>query len=213
MATLAEQEELLARLKFTPVTYKIEIYGYGGEICVGEVSRASYEYFQEHDLSLDEYASDWDNESEVPEEFQPFAPGDWSDCDNIGHESGAAVDDCSRVVVYDEHGETVWERSLSDSELSESEILECASESYASERLKPGDVYVISQSTEKGEFFAGEINLTEPFDPGKLKLWYNDVEGWELCSAVSYADEDIDNIGGGTNGKGFECNFNIIDGE
>jgi hypothetical protein len=207
MATLAEKEALVAMLKFTPVTYKIEIYGYGGEICMGRVSRASYDYFQENDLSLDEYAGDWDNELEVPEEFQPFAPGEWSDCDDIAHESGATVDDCSRVVVYDEAGQQVWERSLSDSELYESEILECAGETYVSERLQPGEVCVMTESTEKGEFFAGDIHLTEPFDPSKLKLWYNDVEGWEMCSAVTYADEDIINDGGGTTGKGFECRF------
>ena len=39
MATIDEQEKLIAHLKFTPRTYKIQLWGYGGEYVMGTVPR------------------------------------------------------------------------------------------------------------------------------------------------------------------------------
>jgi hypothetical protein len=43
---LAEQEELIQTLKFTPRTYTVIMSGYGGEIVLGSVDRTIYNYFQ-----------------------------------------------------------------------------------------------------------------------------------------------------------------------
>ena len=40
----------------------------------------------------------------------------------------------------------------------------------------------------------GELELTSPFDPTKFKFYYNDIEGWALCSNVEYDDQDIDSL-------------------
>ena len=67
---LAEQEELVALLKFTPRTYRVMLSGYGGEIVLGSVPREQYEYFRDNNIDIEEFASDWNNESEVPEEME-----------------------------------------------------------------------------------------------------------------------------------------------
>ena len=41
MATTDEHEKLIAHLKFTPRTYKIQLWGYGGEYVMGTVDRKS----------------------------------------------------------------------------------------------------------------------------------------------------------------------------
>jgi len=46
MATKKEKEELIATLKFTPRTYKIELGAYGGEVYAGRVDRKIYDYFK-----------------------------------------------------------------------------------------------------------------------------------------------------------------------
>ena len=39
MATQEEKQELIDTLKFTPRTYTVAMYGYGGEVVMGKVPR------------------------------------------------------------------------------------------------------------------------------------------------------------------------------
>ncbi len=45
MATEQQKEELMQTLKFTPRNYRVEIWGYGGEIYWGTVDRKIYDLF------------------------------------------------------------------------------------------------------------------------------------------------------------------------
>ena len=103
MATRKQKEELFATLKFTPRTYRIDISGYGGEIVLGTVDNKTFEYFKKHNIDVEEYIGDWDNELDIPDEYN-FAPGGgWYECSDIAHESGAEMDGASIVTVYDEN--------------------------------------------------------------------------------------------------------------
>ena len=55
MATIQEQEKLIEVLKFTPRTYKIRLWGYGGEYIMGNVDRKIYDYFRQRRLSVTDY--------------------------------------------------------------------------------------------------------------------------------------------------------------
>ena len=101
---LAEQEELIQTLKFTPRTYRVMLSGYGGEIVLGSVHREQYEYFRDNEIDIEEYAWDCDNEQEVPEEMQPFTPGEWHSCDDVAHESGCELSEYNYITVTDENG-------------------------------------------------------------------------------------------------------------
>jgi hypothetical protein len=57
---LDEQEKLMATLKFTPRTYKVSMWGYGGEVVMGTISREIYDYFKENRLSVSDFAWDYD---------------------------------------------------------------------------------------------------------------------------------------------------------
>jgi hypothetical protein len=46
MATKEEKQELMDILKFTPCTYTIQMWGYGGEYVMGTVERKIYDYFK-----------------------------------------------------------------------------------------------------------------------------------------------------------------------
>ena len=110
MATRKQKEELIATLKFTPRTYKVELGAYGGEVYAGRVSREIYKYFKDNNIDLDEYASDWDNELGVPDHMQPFPPGSAYECDGLVHASGATMDDGNYITVYDENGNETREK-------------------------------------------------------------------------------------------------------
>jgi hypothetical protein len=74
MATKAEKEKLMEVLKFTPRTYKIQMWGYGGEKVMGTVDRKIYDYFKSRRIDLMDYCwdSDYASDNNIPEEMQPF---------------------------------------------------------------------------------------------------------------------------------------------
>ena len=216
MATKAEKEELLQTLKFTPVRARILIQGYGGECYIGSVPRETYEFFKSKKIDLDQYANDWDGElfDDVPEEHRFFEPGSAYECDDHFHGSGATMDDSSVITVEDENGNVLWESTLDLGTLDEKEVeIDCIDE-FESCDLSPGTVIFWGGQGEKGCFFDGEVLLTSPFDPSKLKIYYGNGDDWYLSGGVEYNGEEIDGTSGySTTGKWSENKFWIAGDE
>jgi hypothetical protein len=210
-ALIAEQEKLIATLKFTPRTYKISMWGYGGETVMGTVDRAVYDYFRYRRLSVSDFAwdSDYAEENNIPEEMWPFPPGSWYECDNMAHANG--VDKNSGTLqICDENNDTVYERSLVDISGGDDNEPEWSSGDEAWIGSQPdGTVVFIGNSNEKGTFFEGGIELTTPFDITKLTLGYDEIDNNEIVNFVTYNNQDIDNYGGSTDGKSSDFGFYI----
>ena len=209
MATLEQKQELIDVLKFTPRTYKLYLWGYGGEYVMGTVERKIYDYFKERRLSVMDYA--WGNNEEynIPEEFQPFPEGSWYDCDDMAHISG--VDrNCGTLQIDDENGVTVYQKELEEINGYDDDSPEwsCDQEVWIDEK-DPGTVVFIGTSSEKGTFFEAELPLTAPFDPTKLTLIYDEVDGNEIINRVEYDGVELENYGGDTNGKSSDFGFYI----
>jgi hypothetical protein len=195
-------------LKFTPCTYKITMWGYGGEYVMGTVDRKIYDYFKHRRLDLNDFAwdSDYADEHNIPEEMWPFPPGSWYECDDMGHVHG--VDrDSGTLQIEDEKGETVIERSLESIDGCDIE-LSCGDEVWVDSK-DPGTIVFVGTSGEKGTFFEGEINLTAPFNQEKLTICYDDFDGNDVVCSVEYDGEEIDNWGANTNGKSSDFGFYI----
>jgi len=207
MATLEEKEKLMQVLKWTPRTYKITMWGYGGEKVMGTVDRKIYDYFKQRRLDLSDYAwdSDYADENEIPDEMQPFPPGSWYECDDMAHAHGVSRN-AGTLQIEDENGDVVYEKRLEDitgfedSEGNPEPEWSGGDEAWIDEK-PAGTVVFIGSSNEKGTFFEADFPLTMPFDPSKLTLSYDEVDGEELVNSVMYDDEDIDNWGGNTDGK------------
>ena len=211
MATTQEKEKLIEVLKFTPRTYTIQMWGYGGEYVMGTVERKIYDYFKRRRLSLSDYAwgSDYAEENNIPEEMQPFPPGSWYECDDMAHISG--VDrNAGTLQICDENGNTVYERSLEDIDGYSDDSPEIGGgDEVWIDSKDPGTVVFVGVSSEKGTFFEGEIELREPFDITKLSISYDEIDGNEIVSMVTYDGDDIENSGGSTNGKSSDFGFYI----
>lgn len=206
-----EHEQLIQVLKFTPRTYKLVLWGYGGETVMGTVSREIYDYFRQRRLDVGDFAwdSDYADEHNIPEDMWPFPPGSWYECDNMGHATGADRA-AATLQILDENDNTVFERSIED----------CDGYSDDSPQLGGGDevwidsqpagtVVFIGRSNEKGTFFEGEIELKEPFDISKLELGYDEIDGNEIINTIVYDGEEIENYGGSTDGKSSDFGFYI----
>jgi hypothetical protein len=215
MATLEQKEKLMEVLKFTPRTYKISMWGYGGEKVMGTVDRKIYDYFKYRRLDLMDFAwnSDYADENNIPEDMWPFPPGSWYECDNMGHAGGVSRN-AGTLQIEDENGETVFEKSLEDisgyedSDNNPEPEWQCNEEVWIGSQ-PDGTVVFLGNSNEKGTFFEADIPLTAPFDIRKLTLGYDEIDGEEIVNYVEYDGEQIDNWGGNTDGKSSDFGFYI----
>jgi len=215
MATQAEKEHLVEVLKFTPRTYKVRLWGYGGEYVMGTVDRKAYNYFKNRRLDLSEFAwdSDYADANNIPEDMQPFYPGNWHECEDMGHCWG--VDrSAGTIQVDDENGDTVYEKNLdditgmgTDGEPPEPEWM--GGDEIWIDSKPAGTAVFVGVSSEKGTFFEGDIELTTPFNPGKISLTYDEIDGNEIITGIQYDGVDVENWGGDTTGKGSDFGMYI----
>jgi hypothetical protein len=209
-----EHEQLLEVLKFTPRTYKISMWGYGGEKVMGTVERDVWDYCMENQVDLSEIA--WSDEETVQDDMNldvdrlPFPPGSWYECDDMAHTNGVSRN-AGTLQIEDENGNVVFEKSLEDCDgcSKDSPVWSCNDEVWVGSK-PAGTVVFIGTSNEKGTFFEGDINLTQPFDIEKLVLGYDEIDGEELVNSVTYDDEDIDNWGGSTDGKSSDFGMYLV---
>ncbi len=202
MATKEEKQQLIDTLRFTPRTYKISMWGYGGEKVMGRVDAKAWDYCMEHQVDLVDIAWNYEacEEMGLDEESLPFTPGSWYECDGMAHVNGVSRN-AGTIQIEDENGDTVFEKSLEDCDgCEDSPQWSCQDEVWVG-MAKKGEVVFIGSSNEKGTFFEGEIELRAPFDIEKLELYYDEVDGEEIVNCVYYDGEEIDNNGGSTDGK------------
>jgi hypothetical protein len=218
MATKEEKQELIEILKFTPRTYKISMWGYGGEKVMGTVPREVWDYCMEHQVDLMDIA--WSDEDTVRDDMKldldklPFYPGQWYECDNMAHVNGVSRN-AGTVQITDENDETVYEKSLDDisgglDSDGNPEPEWCCNDEVWIGQEEAGKVVFVGSSNEKGTFFEGEIELTQPFNLEKLELHYDEIDGEEIVNAVYYDGEEIDNWGGSTDGKSSDFTMCLV---
>jgi hypothetical protein len=215
MATKEQKEQLLEVLKFTPRTYNIYIGGYGGESYAGKVDRATYEYFKEKKIDIEQYASDWDNLfDDVPNELQPFNPGSPYECDNLFHASGAELSSSNEIVVNDELGNQHWACNAGLDSLEDDGVTVNDTGGCNLDDLPEDTIVLWGGQGEKGTFFDGEFELRAPFDPKLLTVNYENCDGWCIINGVEYDGEEIDGTGAySTTGKWAEHKWILCNGE
>jgi hypothetical protein len=211
MATLEEKQQLIEVLKFTPCTYRISMWGYGGEKVMGTVTKECWDYCMEHQVDLSDIA--WNSEAAedigLDEEKLPFPPGSWYECDDMAHVSGVSRD-AGTLQVEDENGNTVFEKSLDDCDGCEDSPQWCCDDEVWIGSKPAGTVVFVGSSNEKGTFFEADLELTAPFNIELLELHYDEIDGEEIVNSVVYDGEEIDNWGGSTDGKSSDFTMALV---
>jgi hypothetical protein len=206
MATRKQKQELIDALKFTPRDIEISLSGYGGEIVIGTITEEVYDFWRDRD-DLDELATDWDNELDVPADMRFITDGSWHDIDDLCHESGCEASAPNMLQVWDTlENASIFECSTELDALNRAGIsTDCHWHRTPGEDAEPGTCVFVGQSIEKGTFFSGTIRITAPFDPSKLSISWTDCDGWRLISGVEYDGEEVEGVDGySTTGKGME---------
>ena len=207
MASRRQKQDLMAALKFTPRDIEITLSGYGGEMVMGRISEAAYDYWEGRD-DLSDFVYDWDGEFEdVPADARFCTDGAWHDVDDLCHETGCEANGACSITVYDLlEGRGLWESNLDLDDLAAKGV-DTSSHGHTrpNEDEPTGTCVFMGHSFEKGTFFSGTIRITEPFDPEKLSISWHDCDGWRLITGVEYNGEDVEGFDGySTTGKGME---------
>jgi hypothetical protein len=195
MATRKQKEQLMSTLRFTPRMITITLSGYGGEIVMGTVDPAAARYWINRG-DFEEYATAWSDDegkfADVPEPYNIINEGSWHEIDDLAHSCGVEMSAGCWLTVRDEMtGETLLETEL------DPEILDTAGigfEHFESVEVEPTPTQAVfvGQNFEKGLFFEAETEITEPFDPARLKFGFSTYDGWRVCNTVAYNDEELD---------------------
>jgi len=196
--------------------YEIQIWGYGGELVYGRLTKEQFDFWKDNEQMTSHV---WDPDEEDTDENPVSDPEDaryigyWHDQDNIEHFNGADVGNARLEVqevdsnewpnkpigdaiingldlepLLKDHPNTVWDELDLD------------------EHEDDDPLYIFQgMSIEKGTFASGVIELPndEVFDIKKLSFSVTACpNGDRLVDIISYGTIDFDNMGGDTTGKG-----------
>lgn len=188
--------------------FNVEVYGYGAEIVMGTSSKKTYQYFKKNNISLDDF-NNGDSE-DVPEDLQPFYPGEWSECDDIAHANGASMDTGGFIQVTDENGELIFESSLELEELIDQNIDLLEVQNVQIDNFPKGTVIIQAIAGEKGQFFNSQFESKSQFKPNKMLIKYGKYENNMYFCGLDYEGEEIYDDGGSTRTNSFEIEFLIV---
>lgn len=182
---------------------KINIWGYGGELVVGSVTREQYVYWKmQEEEELNDHVLGNNDPDDIDESL---CLGEWYDIDNIEHMTGASYDSTTHITVENDSGEEIFSMPVTqlDSIPGCEEIIQ---NEYGFDSDDQTHEFVfMAYSAEKGSFGGLSVPVNE-FDPKKLKITVRQIEGFELIDSISYDHPDTtDSDDYSTSGKSWEC--------
>jgi hypothetical protein len=130
------------------------------------------------------------------------------------HASGAELSNSNEIQINDEHGNEHWCCAAGLNELEDAGVTVNEHGGCDFDDLPEDTVVHWGGQGEKGTFFDGEIALTQPFDPKKLIVNYENCDGWWIINNVEYDGVEIDGSGGySTTGKWNENKWILCNGD
>lgn len=193
--------------------YRILIQGYGGEQCFGKLTKEQYDFWKDmeegHIIShmIDPYEED--DANPIFDDTDPRWIGNYYEQEDIMHLNATALD--TAYITIDEYDGAEYDskhvrdimESTDWSELFNKYDIE---DNITYDYVKDLPKYVFfGASIDKGCFgdFTVELPDDEEFDFMKLKWCQTETpNGEDFIELLSYGEQDLDNCGGDTNGKG-----------
>ena len=220
--SLKKKQQLIDRIKHGVRKYKFSIQRYGGETVVGTITPYQYHYWKNRQQELTDYLmgfdrSEYETEHNIPEEAR--FNRDWYENDNIAHICGAPIESANFLhideydqdgnAIRDEKGHLVFREPI---ELSNDNVQklgiqymdqECIDVDHDS--LK-NQYYLWGSTSNKGGWTVDDdIEIEGELDFKQLKLHYKQIEGSDICYAISYADDEPRYLQEDSTGSSQEC--------
>lgn len=179
--------------------YTISVYGYGAEVTIGSVNEELKQILSNPEKELIDI---------VTEDIEDF--GGWYEIDDQYHKWCASGN--FTILVEDENGNEVCKIDSENMHKYDSDTFELVE--YDCIEVDESKDLLMCVAYEKGSFFEGDVE-TDRFEISKLKIKIDGEIGIDECyfgdiiSGIYYDDEEVDNYGGGTDGKSFEVYKNF----
>lgn len=208
--------------------YRIVIGGYGGEQCFGAITKEQYEFWkdidEEHLIShmIDPHEEDDHNPVFDPDDARWI--GEYYENDGIMHLNAASID--SAFINIDELESAEWTSGVVK-EIIDNESWSSLYDKYEEQGIEDNITYdwinfkethpevkyvFCGVSIEKGGFGDYTISTDEEFDFMKCKWCSTETpNGEDFIELTGYGDQDVDNQGGDTNGKGMAASVWELD--
>ena len=171
----------------------IALRGYGTFIYAGTVAKNTYEYFEDEDIDLQEYAEYLDDPEssnlKIPKEHDFVDGGCLYDMDNLWCISGAELTSDCILSVDLENGDDDWECSLDLGTLEKLGIkTKCISSSTRVIMDLPSDtaIFMAKETTEGLQFEENQIISSSDFDPTKLEIYYHEYIDTHIIKHIKY---------------------------
>ena len=190
--------------------YSVVVDGYGYESVMGEITDEAYQYWdvEPDGISFESYL--WDDGVDidaVPDDVRFVEPGEWEMCDNIAHVFGPEMTNASNITIFDEDDREVWSAGLDISELQSVGVPLFTEKAIDTSIMESGTNIYEAFQVEQGTFFTGEIITDEMFDPQKLRLLIQSIDGKKYLEGLEYFGTTVINVDRDTNGE--DCEVNI----
>ena len=221
--SLKKKKQLIDKIIHGNRRYRFSIQRYGGETVVGTITPYQYHYWKNRQQELTDYLMGFDRaqyeaEHNLPQEAR--FERDWHENDNVAHTCGAPIEsgnflhideyDQDGNAIRDEKGHFVFREPI---ELSSDNIHKLGIETVESGECVDVDhpslkneYYLWGSTANKGGWTVDEdIEIEGELDFKQLKLHYQQIEGSDICHAISYADGEPRYLQEDSSGSSQEC--------
>ena len=206
MATKAQKEKLIKTIKNPDRYFKVDFGRYGGEVAMGEITKAQYDYWSEREDEFMEYMPSVGFDAEeankdIPKEAQ--FDREFYEYEDICHLNGPEFADSQYVTISevdkdgmalrDKDGNFVEDETVDMEDFESRGVkVSCAEEHNCDSDSCRDKYYVFGQYFNKGGFYTPEPIKTGPdgFDFSKMEIAYEDVEGFKVFSSFTYDGEE-----------------------
>ena len=193
----------------------LQVNGYGVETFAGTVEAATYQYFKDNDIDLEDYSNDaeWgDDNCQVPEEHN-FGGGGLYEVDNLWHVNGAYLTKDNQIELVSSSEDIIWSSNC-DTESLESQgikLICVSSQEDIFDSLDLKTVVMIGKIFQKGCTFEHQLQDIEDFDPKFLTIYYHEDESGSIIKKIEYNGTELENGDSSTSGSGAEYYWEVIE--
>ena len=207
MATLKQKKKLIKTIKNPERYFKLDFSRYGGEVAMGTITKAQFEYWYDND-KFEEYMasvdfSDAEIQKGIPKRAQFDKP--FYEYGDICHLSGPEFADGQTLTIteldkdgnalQDDDGNYIEDQMVDFGEFEKKGVtVECSDTHSEDSKSCENLYYVFGQYFNKGGWYTTENIKTGPdgFDFKKMNIQYEDADGFKVFSCIEYDGETYD---------------------
>jgi hypothetical protein len=206
---IAEQKKLIRAIRTPERFFKIDFGRYGGEVAMGTITEAQYNYwadrdqseFEEH-MNMAEWGEDQQDEAykQVPEEARFTKP--FFEYGDICHMSGPEFSDGQYMLIsevdkdgqalQDDEGNFLEDRQIDMKDFKKLGVkVKCVAEHNSGSKSCKDKFYIFGQYFNKGGWYTSEPIKTGPagLDFKKIEINYENCDGFRVFNEFTYDGE------------------------